>query len=241
MAIILDQISTVKQNTSVSSFSFNVAVTAGLTGGLIILFAQTHSTGSISITAATYNSVAMTKANRQNSIGAATTEIWYLVNPASGTNSLSVTLSGSAGFYDAVAISYSGVDQSTPMDATAVGQSVASGSTSNSLSITTVTNGAVVVDCVNAGAAPTLTVGGSQTKDVDNTNTNSDKFGVSHQLKTTAGITTMTWNFGPSTGGASALSVAALRPIIAPSGKLSLMPDLDGLGGIGQMRFNRIQ
>lgn len=220
MAIAIDTVGSVSNQASTTGFTFSSTVGAALTNSILVLYIQVHTNLGISVSAASYNAVAMTKLIRENDgVRNATVEIWYLVAPASGSNTVSVTLAGgTATFADAVCISYTGVDQVTPMDIGGSGAVVLNGSTSNSLSPTTVTNNAWVIDCIDAGGSPTMAITGGQTSDVNSVNSNGDKLAVSHKLVAAAGSTTVSWSISPSTSGASAYAAGALRPAVAATG-----------------------
>src|SRR3990167_4966147 len=66
-------------------------------------------------TAVTYNSVAMTKINEVAlGGGVAATQLWLLMNPASGANTVSVTITGGV---SSISASYTGVLQTGQPDA----------------------------------------------------------------------------------------------------------------------------
>lgn len=74
-------------------------------------------------TGVTYNGVAFanyTQDQRPNGDGSNADwgSIWYLVNPATGTNSLVSTWNGSSAFKEVISVSYSGCDTSNPIGAT---------------------------------------------------------------------------------------------------------------------------
>lgn len=93
-------------------------------------------TGGYSVSAITYNGVAMT------SLGSNTTDArfkcYYLIAPASGTNNISITLSASM-VYVVAAVSYTGVKQTGFPDNSSLAGTTASG-TSSSKSLTPVAN-----------------------------------------------------------------------------------------------------
>lgn len=240
MAIAIDTIGTVTNQASTTGFTFSATVGAGLLNSILVLYAQVHTNLGISISAATYNGVALTKIIRENDgVRNATVEIWYLKAPASGSNTVSITLTGgTATFFDAVCISYTGVDQTTPIDIAGIGTVVVSSSTTVSLSPTTVTNNAWAIDCLDAGGTPTMAVTGGQTIDVNSTNSNGEKLCVSHKLVAAAGSTTVSWSMTPSTSGAAAYAVAALRPAAATN--LFRPPDLSGMGSGGPFFHNPV-
>jgi hypothetical protein len=90
-----------------------------------------ESNGGDDITAFTYNSVALTQINKQADSSGGMSFIYYLLNPASGSNTVSVTRSGS-GNSNLACVTYTGAAQSGQPDANA-----ASGPNSHSVSVTT--------------------------------------------------------------------------------------------------------
>ena len=67
---------------------------------------------------ATYNGVSMTQLTFGTDAGGNKNAVFYLVNPASGSNTISISRTG-GGNTSAVAAAYSGVDTSAPIDASA--------------------------------------------------------------------------------------------------------------------------
>lgn len=89
----------------------------------------------------TYNGVALTKiagitaaleGNQQDC------ELWYLANPTSGTNTITVTLSAAANFWAPLAASYTGVDTAAAIDANNTGQNTSNSTNAPTVSVTTV-------------------------------------------------------------------------------------------------------
>lgn len=116
MPIALDAITTGAADTA--SFSHTC------TGSNRILFVATTTTGA-DITGVTYNSVALTQIGTSKSDGTRTIQLWYLIAPATGANT--VALTGATSLYSGTAISYTGARQSEQPDAstgTAGGASV---------------------------------------------------------------------------------------------------------------------
>lgn len=109
-----------------------------------------------SVSSATYNSVAMTLARREERTDGGrhwSCEVWYLVAPATGSNTLSFTANDGGGHtttncsWAAICVDLSGVDQTTPVSA--IGDANGS-STSPSVTFTTSNNNSMVV-AFNAG------------------------------------------------------------------------------------------
>jgi hypothetical protein len=78
-----------------------------------LLWQDVAGTGSIS--AASYNSAAMTLASTTRS-GSMRVEMWYLVAPSTGSNTTSVTVNGNTDDRKFIWTTYTGVDQSTPIE-----------------------------------------------------------------------------------------------------------------------------
>jgi hypothetical protein len=121
--------------------------------------------------------------------GAMRAEIWELKNPTSTTANIVATISGNTDARKLGAILYTGADQTTPTEATQTSEGTSSPIT---LDITTLTDGADVIDCVSNFSTATLTVGASQTSFMNNS-TGSTGAGASYESKATAGSVTMSW------------------------------------------------
>lgn len=116
-------------------------------------------------TTITYNSVALTLVRRlQQGTRGVTLEVWRLIAPATGANTVSVAASANV-VTAAAAISYTGVDQTTP-----VGTEVTNDAASGNPSISSWNGGNandVAFACATTGlngAGSTLNVSGAQTQ-----------------------------------------------------------------------------
>ena len=148
-----------------------------------------------SITTATYNGTAMTKYVDKLE-GQLYTALYYLIAPTTGANNVVVTatVAGAATIDDmfAQASSYTGVDQSTGVDAYGSGGGYGKTATA---SVTTVADNCEVVDSVMKYAAGAVTKGASQTllsSDASNSNGGSSYLTT---LKTPAGSVSHTWTW----------------------------------------------
>ena len=168
--------------------------------------------GDVPVLTVTANGRALTKVRRDirtdggNSYG---TEIWHLLNPASGTNTITVGWTGPLSEYGVgSATSYAGVHQTAPIDAQSGGGGIG---TTISKTITTVANHALITDCV-VGQGNVLTIGAGQTTRVDrNTSGRVDVVGVSTvNDKTPAGAEAMNWTQDAAQNWV--ISAVALRP-----------------------------
>lgn len=111
MAIALDAV------TNAGPFNGNNSFNHTVTGSNTILFLLNMGVvgASTGLSAATYNGVALTKITESQVPTNRAIDVWYLVGPASGTNSLAVTFTGDE--LDCVAISYTGAAQTGQPDA----------------------------------------------------------------------------------------------------------------------------
>jgi hypothetical protein len=109
--------------------------TSGNDRMLVVSVAEAAPTG------ITYNGVSMTKAT-----STVATSVWYLINPASGTHDISVTIGSTQGF-SVHALSLNGVDQTTGVGALATANE-GSLTSSGSLSLTTTAANSWIVDAL---------------------------------------------------------------------------------------------
>lgn len=193
-----------------SSYSWNHTCTGSnryLTVGISMLsLAQT-------VTSITYNGVAMTLLGNQNSVsGAARVEMWGLIAPDTGTNLIAVTLSGaiaSAGN----ASSYTGVNQTSPIEAWNSAQATNVGAADATVNVTTVADNDWCVDIVATDDA-VITVGAGQTQAGNVTGAGGSGAMSYEGPKTPAGSVTMSWaNVG--TLATWSIGSIALRPVAA--------------------------
>lgn len=162
----------------------------------------------------TYNGVALESVGFRASItGACRVELWALVAPATGSNTIAVTLSGaiaSAG----CAASYTGVNQFSPYEAFNSAQATNVGAADATVNVTTVADNDWVVDIV-ATDDTSITVGTGNTSRGNVTGAGgSGAMGDNNAAKTPAGSVTMSWtNIGALA--TWAIGAVALRPVAA--------------------------
>ena len=170
----------------------------------------------ISVTSVTYNGQALTKVASavadSGTVGLA--DLWYLLEadlPPAGTYNVRVTTSGYA-VKSVGAISLAGVAQQAPEDSntkTNVGPEYIS------TSITTLTDGAWVVDVVECGNASAFTPDGGQTERYEEAGSSSEGAGSTKEMAT-AGSTSMGWT--SASANRLAHVVAAFAPAPADPG-----------------------
>lgn len=161
----------------------------------------------------TYNSVAMTFLGAQNSVsGAARVELWGLVAPATGSNTIAVTLTGaiaSAGN----ASSYAGVHQTSPTESFNSAQATNVGAADATVNVTTVANNDWCVDIL-ATDDTAVTVGAGQTQTGNVTGAGGSGTMSYEGPQTPAGTVTMSWTNVAALATWSIGSIA-LRPVAA--------------------------
>lgn len=155
-AIAYDSDSGTNASTSATS-SLTISYTTSGSDRLIASSAVANGP-SYTTTGVTYNSVALTKINERRDSAGPIQGLWYLVNPASGTNNLIITDSGSA--TAGGCISFTGAHQTNPLDASSL--TTESSTTSYSCSVTTVAANCMLVCTSRTGNGSTLT-GGTNT------------------------------------------------------------------------------
>ena len=116
MAIAFDQ-TTTDQQPAGSSLSFS-ASTAGSNRILFVAVFTSYGTSGDKISGVTYNGVSMTRYSTATSIDFVSGQsfyTYYLVAPATSSNTVTITATGSGEIYG-TAVSYTGVDQTTPIN-----------------------------------------------------------------------------------------------------------------------------
>ena len=221
--VVFDNATSSGFQTSASSYSFSHRVGTGGTNLCLIVAVKLLGTGTVS--SITYNSVGLSFV-RSDAQGVYRTEIWRLVAPATGTNTVAVTLSGVTNS-NADAESYTGVDQTSPIDAN--NGSNGTGATA-SASVTTLTTQDRVVGALSAATITTVTNTGGQSSRVLASGATGSSATADKGLIDTPASTTLSWT-GLGVTDAWAVSLAALKPVqpVAPS---VLLKDIIGCGGM---------
>lgn len=214
MAIAFDNSNSAQSATNASTLSYSLTVGAALANSKLVV-GVIYYLLSVSVQSITYNGVNLKPIRRDNN-GAqnSASELWYLDGPASGANTVLVTLTGVVGGSSIIAsgaYSFSGVKAGSPE---AQNGSIVTGThTAHSDSVTTLANNAWIVDCLaeNSGAvAPTAN--GSQAHVQTQTTTGNGCLGMSTLGPVTpAGSTSVGWTFA-SSGNATSHSAASFAP-----------------------------
>lgn len=210
MAVTLDSAGAV-QAWDAASVSFNHTVSG--TNCLLVVVTTNRSLSTM-MTSVKYNSVDLT-AIRQVDGDGNNTEIWYLINPTTGTNAVDIVSPNTD--CGAVALSYNGVHQSTPTDAN--NGSSFSNTQNNTLSITTVAANALIVTGISDGDSTTNhTAGGTDHVERADAATGSGagtrRLAVGDVLNAgAAGAKSPTWDTGIS-GSDGSWAVASFKPSV---------------------------
>lgn len=202
--------------TTQSPISFSHTTSAGSNKILVVII---NSVSNTTVSSATYNSVSLTKFISNNDGNAQiTTDIWYLINPTVGANTLSITMGGSV---NCVANAYdvTGGDTSTPLGAQNYIRQAGNNATPTSATITTQLSNSIIL-------ANMLTVnsnGNSVTYGIANTNTyalangNPEIYGGTTGF--VSGAQTVTFTPGGTMGDRDIQVVEVRAGVIAPATK----------------------
>ncbi len=163
MALAFDQVTT--NSTFGGSASYSVTCT-GSNLVLVVGVTPYHATlANRTVSTITYNSVSLTKI-RADEVSGATgqrSELWYLLAPTTGANTLVITMGGGSVSIDSGAISFTGALQTTSVINVSGTNTTAAGvSISNSL--TTTVDNAYIVDACACGIGPGVANAGQTLK-----------------------------------------------------------------------------
>lgn len=176
---------------TVTNTTLTYSHTVSGTDRLLIVTAGIRDTTLDEITGITYAGAAMTKADGRNRSGGLVdvrSELWYLVAPATGTNNVVIT--GSAGFtrISTSAMSYTGVDQTSPIEAQGWAEGLSSPA---SASATSLTAGAWAVNSVVSRDTTASTPGTGETERADTSAGTSHRHIAGHKGPVSPGSVTM--------------------------------------------------
>ena len=214
-----------------TSASWSHTIGSNISNTVLVLIVGSHACSDDLATSATYNSVAMTRLaseiNNSNTI-----ELWYLLNPSTGANTLAVNFDNSCSIAT-VATSYYNVNQTTPFGTAVTTDSAGSSVTSSSLTVTSAAN-ETVIDGLST-FFDTQTAGSGQTElgKMDR-NPGGNQVTASSEEAGAASVD-MTWSW--TTAGRSAAVGVSMKPSAPPTAINSLTNRVvitpSGLVGIG--------
>jgi hypothetical protein len=205
--------------TNASSLTFSHTTGGSLSNGFLIVGVSYYK-ATVSVSTITYNGASLTKVLRNNDgTHAAAVELWVLPNPAAGANNVIITMTSTVGAGNDIAagaITLSGVNQSTTVDASSSVPNIQIGTHTNAQqALTTVANNAWYVDVLTyAIASPGFTlVNAGQTQKTDSASglAQGDCAMSVMGPVTPAGSNTLGFNFA-STSTATAYSLLSLAP-----------------------------
>jgi flagellin-like hook-associated protein FlgL len=180
--------------TSSSSRSWSHTVGAGTNRLLVVGCGFWNNGGSVS--SVTYGGVNLTRGDQSglSAGGSDRTELWYLINPTTGSATVAVTFSAAADG-ETFSVSLSTVDQTTPIRNH--GSTTGSG-TSASISATGAQTGDAIVDAAAWDDRNTAATMGAQTNRVQRANTSvaAGEGGAGSTLTSAPDPQTMNWTFG---------------------------------------------
>jgi hypothetical protein len=209
MAVSHDAVIDAHSGKSASSLTFDSASTAsGATLLTVIVTVGGIDGAAPSVSSVTYGGTGLTHVKSQTS-GLARIELWRLISPASGVNSIVVTLTGatdSSSNICAGATTYLGSDTTTPLG-TAV--SASGSSTTPTVNVTDSAVDDLVMDGVVLGSATSPTAGAGQTKrweELVDSNTYGDN-GCGSTEAGASGTVTMSWTVGDDAWGIIAVTI----------------------------------
>jgi hypothetical protein len=219
----LDAVSNSAVNTTAANVSWSHTM-GGANNRFLLVCAQSRGTvqANVAVSSVTAGGVALAKIRSDENATDGTlwirTELWQLVAPAPGTQTVKITWAGIPSTYGVgTAISFFGVGQSIPIDAQAGG--TGNGSTLSAV-VTTVADNAWIADCALSKQNAGLTVGANQAVRANRiVSAAQDGVGSSTvNAKTPAGAETMDWTTAGGTEywALSAISIQPVPPAVPP-------------------------
>lgn len=182
---------------SAGSITTSVTVSAGTDPSLTVLVQARGSAGGAAVSSVTRGAQSFTLAKAQTQVSGSTfrSEAWVLPNATVGTANVVVTWASAANneAQGYSVIQADGVSLTSPIDATS---GAGADSTATSSTITTVADGALIIDCAFARDNVSYTVGADQTQRVNRVLASAtvvDVAAVSTTAKATHGEEVMSW------------------------------------------------
>lgn len=205
MAIALDQITTLGGGSATYHNKWWTAVGTG-SDRVLVAFIPTFGYG---ITYVKYGGVAMTRAVLLNSypgLGA----VYYLANPAAGSNNFEIQWSGGSSYPNIILASYTGCDTSSPIGNTA--SAVCNNSTSVSVSLTSSSTNSLLLDFYHSDRS----YGSPANSQVNVQDFYNYIYAGVNKLTNKSGATTMGYTWASaSNGGIIAIELKMANPIPA--------------------------
>lgn len=195
---------------SVGSYSTSVNVGTGSDRLLVVEFLQRDTGIRRTITSITYNGVNLSHATGSLATnGTLSSEIWYLMNPAAGSNTLSITFSGTLSQGVIYSEAYTGIHQTSALDQVNIGSG---NSAAPSVSVTPTEDNELIVGCIIHERHNSLTVGSGETSLADDDN-GAWVTSTSYAVQTTAAAQDVDWT--ATAADIYAMSVATFKEAAA--------------------------
>ena len=192
MAIAVDNTATFDDASYDTTTSNTISFTVGSGSNRLLIVTASYwedVAGTGTITGITYAGTSMTQVVTATET-AMSTYIYRLVAPTSGTNNIVITTSGATDSRKFGVISFTGVNQTTPINAS--NTAIASTSGPLTASLTTTVANTMLVDAASNFSANTITPGTGQTV-IFNTTSNGVSGGASYKAFASTGSTSMQW------------------------------------------------
>jgi hypothetical protein len=147
-----------------------------------------------SYTSVTYNGINLTQLSTATAASGPHVEMWYLLNPPSGTHDIIATLSDNGCGRLIGASTYYNVDQSTPFGTVAT--STGTGTNDSSLNVATTSTAQIVVDGLGSDGADPVNYLGGQTQIWNQPPNGGDWPAAGAEQAGTGGTVNMSWDVG---------------------------------------------
>jgi hypothetical protein len=184
-------------NSSTSTNTLSWSHTTSGSDRILIVGVSIRNESSETVSTVTYGTGNLTFVGSATNGTLSRAEIWQLVNPATGTNTVTVTLSGNSKFVGGAA-TFTGVHQTTPLGTFA---SATGNSTTPSVNVTSAEGEAVVDTLAQRNSATTAAADSSQTERwnaVTSGGTNATNVRGAGSTEPGAGTVTMSWTLTSS-------------------------------------------
>ncbi len=228
MAIAFDAGSTSAAEDGVTNFTWSHTCT-GADRCLVVTVAAEL----VMPTTVTYNGVSMTAVTAGTTLNDMNVRHYVLAAPATGANTVSVNFGATSGEAFGIGSSFTGVDQTTPVDASGAG-STGSATTGMGDSITTVADNSMVVGGICRGHknAMTLTTGTAEAGEVNGGGVSG---AAAYILKATAGAQTVDWS---GSGGVRDWATESFSLAEVSAGATAALTTVAGTSAVGTAKGN---
>jgi hypothetical protein len=203
MALAVDATSNSGAKLAQTSYSVTHVIGTGANRLLIVCVGHADTT---SVSSVTYNSVAMTSLVSEASGNTAKVRIYYLVEPDTGSHSITVTFSGETARSGIGAISFTGADQNNPINT--YGSADGTELVVPRVTLTTTVKDTYLIDSLYHGQDSSVR-GTGQTSIYRATPDGQDTVGASYKALANAGSGTMYWTVSDE----SAIAVCAVQEV----------------------------